>query len=406
MLAEQDNQENVPPPAAGKAAAPPPAAGTRVALGLLRGAQQRAGIPLQAARGGCEGRGAAAGLQQHQHQPFSIHVDEPDGEREPRRQRGVPAGQKEEAALGLRAAVCALGERRPLAPLGNAMELSFDSPSIMDISITSETEEKAPNVNNVPDYISEIHTYLREMEVKCKPKIGYMKKQPDITNNMRAILVDWLVEVGEEYKLQNETLHLAVNYIDRFLSSMSVLRGKLQLVGTAAMLLASKFEEIYPPEVAEFVYITDDTYTKKQVLRMEHLILKVLSFDLAAPTINQFLTQYFLHQQTDAKVESLSMYLGELSLIDADPYLKYLPSVIAAAAFHLADYTLTGQTWPESLCKVTGYTLEDIKPCLIDLHNTYLKAAQHTQQSIREKYKSTKYHGVSLIDPPDTLNLL
>ncbi|PKU27128.1 hypothetical protein llap_22568 [Limosa lapponica baueri] len=87
--------------------------------------------------------------------------------------------------------------------------------------------------------------------VKCKPKMGYMKKQPDITNSMRAILVDWLVEVGEEYKLQNETLHLAVNYIDRFLSSMSVLRGKLQLVGTAAMLLASKFEEIYPPEVAD-----------------------------------------------------------------------------------------------------------------------------------------------------------
>lgn len=66
-----------------------------------------------------------------------------------------------------------------------------------------------------------------------------MKKQPDITNSMRAILVDWLVEVGEEYNLQNETLYLAVNYIDRFLSSMSVLRGKLQLVGTAAMLLAS-----------------------------------------------------------------------------------------------------------------------------------------------------------------------
>lgn len=81
--------------------------------------------------------------------------------------------------------------------------------------------------------------YHLNLQVKCKPKVGYMKKQPDITNNMRAILVDWLVEVGEEYKLQNETLHLAVNYIDRFLSSMSVLRGKLQLVGTAAMLLAS-----------------------------------------------------------------------------------------------------------------------------------------------------------------------
>ncbi|XP_074983724.1 cyclin-A2 isoform X2 [Caretta caretta] len=280
-----------------------------------------------------------------------------------------------------------------------------DSPSIMDISVTQEVEEKV-NVNQVPDYIEDIYTYLREMEVKCKPKMGYMKKQPDITNNMRAILVDWLVEVGEEYKLQNETLHLAVNYIDRFLSSMSVLRGKLQLVGTAAMLLASKFEEIYPPEVAEFVYITDDTYTKKQVLRMEHLVLKVLSFDLAAPTINQFLTQYFLHQQTNVKVENLSMYLGELSLIDADPYLKYLPSLTAAAAFHLASYTITGQTWPESLSKMTGYTLESLKPCLMDLHKTYLRAAQHTQQSIREKYKSTKYHGVSFIDPPEMLNLL
>ncbi|OXB84791.1 UNVERIFIED_CONTAM: hypothetical protein H355_015913 [Colinus virginianus] len=428
MLAEQENQENVPP----AAKAPPPAAGTRVALGLLRGGPARSGLALQvsggraggrhlgaagggqlsgrlsrradgalpqAARNG-EGHGAAAG----QRQPFSIYVDEPDDERRrPQRKK-----EQDEAAdaLGLRAALGTLGERRPLAPLGNnAMELSFDSPSIMDISITSEPEERRANVNNVPDYVSDIHTYLREMEVKCKPKIGYMKKQPDITNNMRAILVDWLVEVGEEYKLQNETLHLAVNYIDRFLSSMSVLRGKLQLVGTAAMLLASKFEEIYPPEVAEFVYITDDTYNKKQVLRMEHLILKVLSFDLAAPTINQFLTQYFLHEQTNSKVESLSMYLGELTLIDADPYLKYLPSVIAAAAFHLASYTITGQIWPESLCKVTGYTLEDIKPCLVDLHKTYLKAAQHTQQSIREKYKSTKYHAVSLIDPPETLDL-
>lgn len=68
-----------------------------------------------------------------------------------------------------------------------------------------------------------------------------------------------------------------------------------------------KFEEIYPPEVAEFVYITDDTYTKKQVLRMEHLVLKVLSFDLAAPTINQFLSQYFLHSPASAQIQNLAM---------------------------------------------------------------------------------------------------
>lgn len=102
-------------------------------------------------------------------------------------------------------------------------------------------------------------------KVKYMPKAKYMRKQADINMSMRAILVDWLVEVGEEYKLLPQTLYLTVNYIDRFLSIMSVLRGKLQLVGTACMLLASKFEEIYPPEVSEFVYITDDTYTSKQV---------------------------------------------------------------------------------------------------------------------------------------------
>lgn len=67
----------------------------------------------------------------------------------------------------------------------------------------------------------------------------YMKKQPDINDSMRSILVDWLVEVSEEYRLQSETLYLAVNYIDRFLSYMSVVRAKLQLVGTSAMFIAS-----------------------------------------------------------------------------------------------------------------------------------------------------------------------
>lgn len=74
---------------------------------------------------------------------------------------------------------------------------------------------------------------------KLKPRPGFMRRQVDVTSTMRAILVDWLVEVAEEYKLHRETLFLAVNYIDRFLSVMSVARPKLQLVGTAAMFLAS-----------------------------------------------------------------------------------------------------------------------------------------------------------------------
>ena len=97
----------------------------------------------------------------------------------------------------------------------------------------------------------------------AKPR--YMRKQRDINHSMRSILVDWLVEVSQEYRLDSQTLFMAVSYIDRFLSEMSVQRGKLQLVGVTAMLLASKYEEIYPPAVDEFVYITDNTYSRDQV---------------------------------------------------------------------------------------------------------------------------------------------
>ncbi|XP_058506507.1 cyclin-A2 [Solea solea] len=336
-------------------------------------------------------------------QSFQIHVDEPDGPCIKKPQQVVEAvkAETEESPLPIDA-VARL--RQPLSTIDipSAMDVSFDSP--MDMSVI-EGEEKPVNVNAVTEYAAEIHTYLREMEVKTRPKAGYMRKQPDITNSMRAILVDWLVEVGEEYKLQNETLYLAVNYIDRFLSSMSVLRGKLQLVGTAAMLLASKFEEIYPPEVAEFVYITDDTYTKKQVLRMEHLVLKVLSFDLAAPTINQFLTQYFVNQSVGKQVESLAMYLGELSLVDSDLFLKYLPSQTAAAAWVLANNTVTGGSWSKSLMEMSGYSLDDLMPCVEDLHQIYLNASQHAQQSVQEKYKGPKYHSVSTIKAPTKLQL-
>lgn len=398
--ASNENQENH----------PPKQVANRTVLGALQNnqkgkAQNQRGTKQESQPLSCKNEDFAKScferLQTRQ-PAFQIHVDDPDVVPAKAVEVSKAKPTVEDSPLAISNAVARL--RQPLATLDipSSMDVSFDSP--MDMSVV-EGDEKPVNVNEVPEYAAEIHTYLREMEVKTRPKAGYMKKQPDITNSMRAILVDWLVEVGEEYKLQNETLYLAVNYIDRFLSSMSVLRGKLQLVGTAAMLLASKFEEIYPPEVAEFVYITDDTYTKKQVLRMEHLVLKVLSFDLAAPTINQFLTQYFCHQAVGKQVESLAMYLGELSLVESDPFLKYLPSQMAAAAYILANNTLTGSSWPKSLVEMTGYTLEDLMPCIEDLHRTYVGAAQHAQQSVREKYKGSKYLEVSCISPPTKLSL-
>lgn len=277
----------------------------------------------------------------------------------------------------------------------------------------------------VEEYRQDIYEYMREIEVKNRANPRYMRKQPDITHVMRSILVDWLVEVCDEYQQQSETLHLAVSYVDRFLSYMSVVRTKLQLVGTAATYIAAKYEEVYPPEVSEFVYITDDTYTKREVLRMEHLILKVLSFDLSTPTSLAFLSHYCISNGLSKKTFHLASYIAELCLLEADPYLQFKPSVIAASALATARHCLLCEqcacdpqdvyetrdapgkvnpqcamvAWPSTLSTCSGYTLLELETCLKEIARTHSHASVQPYQAIPDKYKSNKFEGVSQVEP-------
>jgi hypothetical protein len=66
---------------------------------------------------------------------------------------------------------------------------------------------------------------------------------------MRAILVDWLVDVHLRFSLRDETLFLAQFLIDAYIVHNQVQRNQLQLLGITAMLIATKYEEIYPPQV-------------------------------------------------------------------------------------------------------------------------------------------------------------
>lgn len=106
---------------------------------------------------------------------------------------------------------------------------------------------------------------------------------------MRAILIDWLVDVHLKFKLLPESLFLTINLIDRYLSRERVGKEKLQLVGVTCMLIASKYEEIYAPIVSDFVYITDNAYSKEEILRMERKIISTLNFDLQITSSLRFL---------------------------------------------------------------------------------------------------------------------
>lgn len=298
-------------------------------------------------------------------------------------------------------------ERLPLAEKKSDAVDESSSDISLDIS-ASEIDDKhsysyrikihSDTLYDCNTYRDDIYSYLRQLEQKIKPKPFYMKKQPDITYTMRSILVDWLVEVAEEYKLQCDTLFMAVSYVDRFLSTMAVIRSKLQLLGTSAMFVAAKYEEIYPPEVGEFTYITDDTYTKKQVLRMEQLILKTLNFDISAPTHVTFLTHLTKVANIDYNVSTLALYICELTLIEGDPYLQYAPSLIACGAIALARHCCGHvEVWPTELSRVSGYSLRHLAEILPHLNSTHAKAPEMTQTASREKYKLPKHYGVSLI---------
>lgn len=117
-------------------------------------------------------------------------------------------------------------------------------------------------------YVQEMYENFREKEILSSVRPNYMACQPHINERMRAILVDWLIEVHLKFKLVPETLYLTVTLIDRYLERNEVERSKLQLVGVACLLLSSKHEEIYPPELRDLVYICDRAYTRQEVSSM------------------------------------------------------------------------------------------------------------------------------------------
>ena len=114
---------------------------------------------------------------------------------------------------------------------------------------------------------------MQATEKQTQPNGFYMRTQTHINENVRAILVDWIISVHAKFKLLPETLYLTINLIDRYFSIFVIQKADVQLVGVAALLIATKYEEIYPPTVKDFIYLTDNTYTKSQILKMEESIL-------------------------------------------------------------------------------------------------------------------------------------
>ena len=126
-----------------------------------------------------------------------------------------------------------------------------------------------------------------------------------------------MIQTHYNFKLLPKSLFLTVNIIDRYFSQKQITKWEVQLVGAAAMLVATKYEEIYPPLLKDFVYITDNKYKADEILDMEKSILFALDFDLQLTSSYRFLERFAKISKLDSVTYSLSQYLLELSLLDS-----------------------------------------------------------------------------------------
>ncbi|KAJ8511296.1 hypothetical protein OPV22_001730 [Ensete ventricosum] len=290
-----------------------------------------------------------------------------------------------------------LSEELPM-PMAEEMEE-------MDISDPEEVEMENLAVEMIPDidscdskdplaaveYVEDIYSFYRQIEVTSCVSPDYMSNQFDINEKMRAILIDWLIEVHYKFELMDETLFLTINIIDRFLEQQTVQRKKLQLVGVTAMLLACKYEEVSVPVVEDLILISDGAYTRNEVLAMEKLILKTLQFNMSVPTPYVFMRRFLKAAQSDIQLELLSFFIIELCLVEYK-MLKFHPSLLSAAAIYTAQCTLKGFKHWNKTCELhTTYTEDQLLECSMLMVSFHLKAGTGKLTGVHRKYSTFKY---------------
>ena len=282
--------------------------------------------------------------------------------------------------------------------------------------IIYEDEEKVKyfdisNINNVQipkDYINIIYYNLLEeenIELKPKPIYTYMKNQKEINDQMRSILVDWIIDVHHKFGFTDETLFMTVLIIDRYSSVEQITRIKYQCLGITALMIACKHEEINVPKVEDFIYITDNAYTKDEVFQMENDVLSKLNFSLLYPSPIKFYEYLSLHFNFPKKYHMLGKYLMESFLLDLN-YIKYKPSIISCACTYIVMKFFKMSNYRQSYEKkfylvdenvntiCSGFGVKDCAQdiCLYvdNINNTNLLSCQ-------KKYAKTEFESVSIL---------
>ncbi|KAJ2595469.1 B-type cyclin [Coemansia sp. RSA 1722] len=270
-----------------------------------------------------------------------------------------------------------------------------------------EADVDPSDMTLVPEFSDDIFGYMRELEIKQMPDPQYITRQPSLTWSTRTILVEWLVQVHKQFNLLPETLYLAINFVDRFLSVKEIVINKLQLVGAVCLLLASKYEEIHVPSVKDIEYMVEKNYSEEDILRAERFILRMLNFDLGWPSPYIFLRRISKADDYDMSTRTLAKYIMEVTLID-ERFISVPSSKVAAASHYLALRFLDKSAWTRSHAFYSGYFESELLPVVRILIELLMQPRKF--RAIFEKYTDRKFLRASeyvyqwfKINPPELL---
>jgi len=163
--------------------------------------------------------------------------------------------------------------------------------------------------------------------------------QTDFKENDRRTLIDWMVEFQEIQETSHESLYLAVRLCDYFFGKRKVPRNKLQLYAFVGFLLATKFEERWPPTFEDMIYLSEDAYSKEDFIKAELLMLQVVDFDINMPISYRYLRRYAKCIGMDMKSLTVARFYLELTLMEYE-YVFEKQSNLAIACLWVALSTL------------------------------------------------------------------
>jgi len=261
-----------------------------------------------------------------------------------------------------------------------------------------------PNVCS--EYAMDIFFYYKSREAQFETP-DYMSRQPEVTKMMRAILVDWLVEVQESFELNHETLYTAVKILDLYMSKKVVNKEELQLVGATACLIACKIDERIPPCLDDFVYVCDDAYNREQIKTKEREVLEIIGFDMGYPLSYRFVRRYGRVCQASMPVLTFARYVLETALLEYKFNVEMSESKLAAAALVLAfKVNKIDIDWVYCLAFYSGYTPSDLVDLVQSLLQMLHQYPKENLRTVRQKYSHKVFHEVALIPLPETVSVI